>query len=282
MSGDSGNARPVGPPGPEATYGPGLSGRLTEPGLPVALLLAVALLVPACGGDSPGPLDPTHDLTVRHETGHGVYYHAPGDAIDLAAQEEYYAWLFERLGSEPAEPLVYFKYRNRAHMEEVTGHAGTNGWAEVGTYRFHTISEIDNHESVHALVSSEWNAAPALMNEGFAVAHQALPHLDILDPVWSGTSIDTIAARALRDGILPPVEDLLESSDFRRHETSFIYPIAGSFVKRVIERHGYRAVEAFFRSSDLDDSGERLRSTFRAAFGEEITDAWSEWTESLR
>lgn len=246
------------------------------------LLLAISLSAAGCGSDPAAPRDPTEDLTVRHETEHGIYYHAPGDAVDLEAQEEYYVWLFERMGLEPSQPLVYFKYRNRAHMGEVTGNSDTNGWAEIGTYRFHTIWDIDNHESVHALVSSEWNAAPALMNEGMAVAHQALPHLGITDPVWSGTPIDTLAARAIRKGSLPPVEELLKSTDFRRYETSFIYPVAGSFVKWVLDRHGYGAAESFFRMSTLDDSGERLRANFRSAFGGEIEDAWDAWRESLR
>lgn len=278
--GSSGNRAAGGTTGARTLPGPRPIAH--DPHVLVSLFFALSLLAAGCGSDPTAPLDPTEELTVRHETEHGIYYHAPGDGIDLEAQEEYYVWLFERMGLQPSQPLVYFKYRNRAHMEEVTGRAETNGWAEIGTYRFHTIWEIDNHESVHALVSSEWNAAPALMNEGIAVAHQALPHLGITDPGWSGTPIDTLAARAIRKGSLPPVEELLESADFRRYETSFIYPVAGSFVKWVVERHGYGAVESYFRSSTLDDSAARLRSTFRAAFGEEITEAWDGWQADIQ
>lgn len=240
----------------------------------------VALLAAACGDDATAPVDAADELSVRRETPHGVYFHSPGDSIDLEAQEAYYAWLLERTGIDPARELVYLKYRDRAHMRRATGQ-DTNGWAELGTYRFHTISELDNHESVHALVSSEWNAAPALMNEGIAVAHQVLPHLGILEPVWSGTPIDTLAARALRDGTLPRLEELVESSDFRGFDESLSYPIAGSFVRFVIERHGLARTESFFRSSRLDDSGTRLRAVFHEAYGEEIEAAWAAWRSSL-
>lgn len=244
-------------------------------------LLALAVLLGGCDKAPSGPSGPFDELSVRRETAHGVYFHAPGDTVYAEAQEAYYLWLFDRLGVEPVAPLVFMKYRSRAHMKRLTG-SSVNGWAEPGTRRFHTIWPFDNHESVHAVVASEWNVGPALMNEGFAVAHQMAPHAGILEPVWSGTPIDTIAARALRQGTLPPLGGLLESRDFRKYDDGLSYPVAGSFVRSVLQRHGYRAAEAFFRNSDYEDSGARLRAVFRDAFDEEIEDAWSAWLTSLR
>jgi hypothetical protein len=244
----------------------------------VALPLAVVLLG-ACGESPVAPPDPSDMLSVRQETALGVYLHAPDDWIDVETQDVYYAWLFERTGLTPARPLEFLKYRNRAHMERLTGKS-VNGWAERGTYRFHTIWSTDEHESVHALVSSEWNAAPALMNEGMAVAHQVPVGAAV--PLWNGTPVDTLAARALRDGTLPSLADVMESRDFRRHDEGLAYPVAGSFVKSLIERHGYGRLERFFRSSGLLETASQLRADFRAAFGEEIEDAWSVWKGSLR
>lgn len=243
--------------------------------------LTIAVLAGGCDAAPSGPSGPGDELSVRRETSRGVYFHAPGDTVYLEAQDTYYLWLFDRMGVEPAAPLVFLKYRSRAHMERLTGKS-VNGWAEIGNRRFHTIWPFDNHEAVHAVVSAEWRTAPALMNEGFAVAHQVAPHAGIAEPVWSGTLIDTIAARALRGGEIPPVEELLESRDFRKYDEAFSYPIAGSFVRSVLRRHGYHAAETFFRSSDHEHSAAQLRLAFRAAFGEEIKDAWTIWLNSLR
>lgn len=246
--------------------------------VPVAAPLAVVLLG-ACGESPVAPPDPSDMLSVRQETALGVYLHAPGDWIDVETQEAYYAWLFERTGLTPARPLEFHKYRNRAHMERLTGER-VNGWAEDGTYRFHTIWTMDDHESVHALVSAEWNAAPALMNEGMAVAHQVPVGTSV--PLWNGTPVDTLAARALRAGTLPPLAELVESRDFRRYDEGLTYPIAGSFVNSLIARHGYGRLEGFFRSSGRLETAAQLRADFRAAFGEGVEHAWAVWTASLR
>lgn len=240
-------------------------------GLPVLLL--------ACG-DEPLPPGPEGALTIRLESAHGVYYHAPGDHVDVAAQEAYYEWLLPRVGLEPDEPLVFFKYRDRAHMRALTGE-DANGWAEIGTYRFHSIWGWDNHECVHALVSATLGLAPALVNEGFAVAHQTLPVLGITEPDWGGTHIDTLAARFEREGSIPSLETLLRSRDFFQHDTEITYPMAGSFVKSLVERHGYEPLKALFRSSGFEDGPAELRADFREAFGEEIEEAWSLWKSGL-
>lgn len=245
--------------------------------------LALAVLVTACGCDDPAsPQQRSNDeLTVRLESGHGIYFHAPGDAVDTTFQEGYYRWLFGRLGVEPEEKLVFHKYRDIDHMERMTGDR-TNGWAEIGNYRFHTIWELDNHESVHALVNSEWGLAPALLNEGVAVAHQYLSDRGYDFPQWSGTHVDTLAVRWKRSGDIPALETLLTSRDFfMKHDAGMTYPLAGSFTTSVIERHGYGKLEAFFRSSTFEDGADACRVHFREAFGEEIEVAWERWLKGL-
>lgn len=243
------------------------------------VLVTLGLSV-ACGGEGPVRPRPEDVLSVRLTTERGVYYHSPGDTIDIQAQEAYYDWLLPRLGLELDEPLVLFKYRDRAHMLEVTGEE-TNGWAEVGTFRFHTIWEWDNHESVHAVLSGTVGLAPALLNEGFAVAHQTLPILDITEPVWGPTHIDTLAARFERDGQIPPLETLLRSRDFFQYDTEITYPVSGSFVRSLLERHGYGPVEEVFRISSFEASPSQFRVDFRDALGEDIETAWAAWLSTL-
>ncbi len=240
-----------------------------------ALVLATALT----GGcrDSTGPADA---LDVRRESSHGVYYMADGDQVDIEWQETYYAWLFDRFGVEPPGPLVYFKYRDREHMEEVTGRV-TNGFAEIGNLRFHSIWPTDNHECVHALLSATIGLAPALFNEGVAVAHQTNPPRGIMEPRWSGTAIDEIAAQRKQEGAIPPLTELLDNPDFRRYSDQLTYPLAGSFVKHLIERDGYGPLKAVFELSEFRDPPDRLRAVFQTVYDQSLEAAWEEWLASL-
>lgn len=249
-------------------------------GLPRSSIVVFASVLLSCGDGGPLVPRPEDVLSVRLESAHGVYHHAPGDHIDVEAQEAYYEWLFEQFDVQPAEPLVFFKYRDRAHMKEVTGE-DTNGWAEIGNFRFHSIWEWDNHESVHALVTALWGHPPALINEGLAMAHQTLPILGRLEPQWNGTHVDTLAARFLRQDRIPPLETLLKSVDFFQYDTETTYPMAGSFVRSVLARHGYDPMEAFVASSDFHGGAAEFRTDFLAAFGEEIDDAWAVWLSEL-
>jgi len=257
--------------------------RIRIAGSRLSVVLLVSWGLSGCGDAAAGPAAPdpgAEELTVRVEGARGVYRMAPGDSVDVPFQEAYYAWLQERLGVPATRPFEYFKYRSRAHMRAVTGRE-TNGWAERGGYRLHSIWPIDNHEAVHALISGELGLAPPLLNEGAAVAHQTFPHWGIFEARWSGTPLDELAARYRREGRIPALGDLLRGPDFFRHDTGLTYPMAGSFVKSVIERHGYADLRAFFRASAFEDAPDRFRANFRDAFGEELDEAWEVWLARL-
>lgn len=238
-------------------------------------VVAVAAFVLSCGG---GVTTPEAVLTVRVESERGIYYHTPGDRVEIEIQEAYYEWLIERTGLEPTQRFVFFKYRDRDQMVAVTGIPG-NAWAEGGNYRFHTIWPTDDHESVHALVTSRVGDAPPLLSEGFAVAHQTLPSLDV--PRWSGTPIDVLAARHQEQHAIPVLDSLLENRDFRRYDSQMTYPVAGSFVKSLLDRHGYDPVLQLFQAGDPRASASELRRVFREAFAEEIDAAWDTWLAGL-
>jgi hypothetical protein len=113
------------------------------------------------------------------------YLFSAGDGVDTATHEAHYRWLIGALGVDPGVKLQYHKYRDRAHLQRVTGRA-TNGFAEPGTPRFHTIWPWDNHEGVHALVILTLGHPPALFNEAAAVAHQTNPRAGDTLARWNG------------------------------------------------------------------------------------------------
>jgi hypothetical protein len=89
--------------------------------------LALAGMLAACR-DATGP---EAELTQRLESEHYVYRFSPGDAVDTLWQETYHGWLLPELGIESTPKVEFYKYRDRAQIERLTGE-DTNGFAEVG------------------------------------------------------------------------------------------------------------------------------------------------------
>lgn len=242
--------------------------------------LAVALGVLLAGGCGDGPIDPANRLSVREESAHYVYLHATNDAVDIVAQERYHEWLVGQLGIPGDEKLEYRKYRDRAHIRSLTGRT-TNGFAEPGTVRFHTIWPLDNHECVHTLVILHFGHPPALFNEGIAVAHQALFIGNAFVLRWNGQHPDAIAAERLAAGQIPSLDQLLESPRFFDFDENLMYPVSGSFVRYLIAHHGLTPLRAYFAAANFNHSAAQTRAAFRAAYGISVDEAWAAWRASL-
>jgi hypothetical protein len=243
------------------------------------LLGAPALL--ACGDNATGPSPSAPALSEITTTAHYVIHAAPGDTVDTAWQDAYYEWLLPVLQLQPSPRLDYHKYRDRAHLEALTGRS-TNGFAEPGTTRFHTIWPIDNHEGVHTLVVLQIGHPPALFNEGVAVAHQTDPRRGLLTPRWNGTDLDALARMYDASGRLPALSSLLTSTDFFRFDDNITYPCAGSFVRHLIDTHGLGAFKAYVGSATFADAAGTTEARFMAAYGRSLTSVWEEWRTKIR
>ena len=243
----------------------------------ISTILGAVLLITGCH-ESP-PLSPADVLSVRRESAHYIYLSSEGDAVDATWQETYHAWLLDQLDVNPGK-VEYRKYRDRAHLRTVTGR-NTNGFAEPGTARFHTIWPRDNHEVVHTVVMLTLGHPPALFNEGIAVALSTDPAAGVLEPRWNGRDLDDIAAERLRAGEIPALDRVLESRRFFDVGEETMYPLAGSFVHYLIQNHGWPGIKAYMGASDFDDSAARTRAAFLAVYGFSVDEAWSAWRASI-
>jgi hypothetical protein len=243
------------------------------------LLAAPALL--ACGDSATRPSSSAPALTEITTSAHYVIHAAPGDSVDTAWQDAYYEWLLPALELQPSPRLEYYKYRDRAHLAALTGR-NTNGFAEPGTTRFHTIWNIDNHEGVHTLVVLQIGHPPALFNEGVAVAHHMDPARGQLRPRWSGTDLDALARMYDASGRLPALSSLLTSTDFFRFDDTITYPCAGSFVRYLIDTHGLRPFKAYVASATFADAAGTTEARFMAAYGRSLASVWEEWRTTIR
>jgi hypothetical protein len=240
------------------------------------------ILFSSCGKGGPTGPSATHPaLTQVASSAHFVVRAAPGDSVDTAWQEQYFEWLATALELGPAPPLEYHKYRDRAHLKALTGKE-TNGFAEPGTPRFHTIWPIDNHECVHTVVILQIGHPPPLFNEGVAVAHQTDPSRGIHYPRWNGTDVHVLAGNFDAAGRLPPLSSLLSSTGFFDFDTEVTYPSAGSFVRYLIDTHGLATFKTYARSATFNDSAATTQSRFQTAYGRSLASVWEEWRAALR
>ena len=237
------------------------------------------ILVVSCRND---PASSPEELQTTMESQHFKYFLSEFDQIDTTWQETYYTWLIDTLNVSLNQKLVYHKYENRQHLKEITGR-NTNGFAEVGTYDFHTIWPVDNHESVHNIVTLIIGHPPALFNEGIAVAHQAIysayPDKPFI-PGWNGQDFDQLSKEYLADSF-PTLDELIESKSFFKFDTNKTYPVAGSFVRYLIDKHGLEKMKAFISKSEFNAKKASTKAHFSDTYDMSINDAWDEWKTHL-
>lgn len=248
--------------------------------------LGLALLLGAAGStachDSPtAPSETGSELTQITTSAHYVVHSAPSDTVDTVWQDTFHEWLVPALQLEPSGRLDYHKYRGRAHLAALTGRT-TNGFAEPGTTRFHTIWPTDNHESVHTLVILQVGFPPALFTEGVAVAHSTDPMRGILTPQWNGADLHVLARGYDATGRLPALSSLLRSADFFNFDTNMMYPCAGSFVRYLIDTRGLAPLKAYFAAATFEDAASVTESHFLAAYGRPVDALWEEWRARIR
>jgi len=205
------------------------------------------------------------------------YSKSDKDKIDTVWQEKYYVWLIEQLDVSVSEKLQYYKYRDNEHIKRVTGRSG-NGFAEVGTYKFHTIWKADNHECVHSIVIQLIGHPAALFNEGIAVAHSAnyLNSPDFI-PGWNNQDFNTLSKDFKQNGKTPSLDKLLGIYSYWDYSSNITYPISGSFVRYLIDHYSIEKMKAFITICDFNDSKEKIHSDFYNTYGFTIENAWSEW-----
>lgn len=249
-----------------------------------ALIGAVLVALSGLGCDknpaAPSPAS-SQALTEVTRSAHYTVRTSPGDTVDLAWQEQYFEWVTSALQLGPSPPLEYNKYRDRAHLKAVTGRE-TNGFAEPGTARFHSIWPVDNHEGVHVLVVLQIGHPPALFNEGVAVAHSTDPARGILTPRWNGSDLHQLAKNYDATGRLPTLPSLLRSTGFFDFDTNITYPCAGSFVRYLIDTYGLASFKALLRGATFDDAPSTSESRFQTAYGRSLASVWEEWRAWLR
>ncbi len=247
----------------------------------LAFVVTAWALATACGHSPTAP--GAGSLPLVSETSTTRYYYEPGDTVDVPRQEAFNAWAIERLGIVPAQKVEYRKYLSREAMGRYTGNGNTNGFAEPGSWRIHTIWPWDNHEVVHVYTAAIGRPSD-FFNEGIAVSFQTDPAGADFTVRFNGQQVHDACRSYLRTGTLPlPLSGSVTTSGFRAIQDSILsYRMAGSFVLYLTERYGLPSVLRFLQGNGRDESLNDIRSRTQAVFGATLEAIESAWLAMLR
>jgi hypothetical protein len=244
-----------------------------------AAIAAVVLFAAACGAQHPTAPSSADALSRRIVTAHFVFRLAENDNVDVAWQETYHAWAAAQLGVDPPS-IEYNKYRNRAHMGAITGNGNTNGYAEPSSLKLHTIWPTDNHEVVH-VYAGPWGFPVALFVEGLAVAYSTNPAASDFVARWNSTPVHELARRFRASGQLPAIADLAETNAFRGRDAGITYPVAGSFVRFLVDTEGIGQMRRLYGAMTNQASLSTVRTAFQQIYGFSLEEAERRWIAAV-
>ena len=146
--------------------------------------------------------------------------------------------------------------------------------------RLHTIWPTDNHEVVHVYAGA-WGSPVALFGEGFAVAHQMNPATGDFVARWSGTPVHELARRFRAAGQLPSIAVLADTNAFRAQDPNITYPVAGSFVRFLIDMEGIGQMRRLYGAMTSQASLSAVRTAFQQIYGFTLDEAERRWLSTL-
>ena len=240
------------------------------------VIAASLLAVVACGGSSPTAPRGAAALSQVVETEAFLFRSLPGDDIQIDRQLAYHAWAQQELGLTAARRITYNKYVSREHMGDVIGVSNTNAWAEAPAYAIHTIWVYDNHECVH-LYASALGMPVSLLTEGLAVAFQTNPMANDFVPRWSGTFVHDLARTFRTDGRLVPIDQMLQTSQFRSQDPNVAYPEAGSFARFLIDAYSLATFKDLYGRVTSNDAAATVAAKFASIYGKPVGALEAEW-----
>jgi len=218
-------------------------------------------------GSVPAEAKGSREFRLVARTAHASYFAQGRGRVDVERSEAFLARLFELFG--PAPEGWRFEYYAHRASDGVRAESGAHavGLTDLDRNRIDSLRAFHPHELVHA-VAGRLGRCPVFFAEGLAVALTS-------EGRWGDHDVDAIAASALRSG--RSLEPYLTS--FGEQDPDLSYPLAGSFVAFLLDRHGIEPFLAFLRACEA--SSRRYETAFRRAFGRSVARATIEWRAAL-
>jgi len=206
---------------------------------------------------------PMPGFTLAAQTARFSFY-TKGAKVEAEKSEQYLAKVEAMLGAKFDGHADYYRYASTTELAVATG-AYAEGVTYTGQKQIHSSHGFHAHEIVH-LVAGQMGDPGVMFHEGLAVVLGN-------EARWNGADVDKIAKRAVK-----AVAAMTLLGSFEGLDAQTAYPVAGSFVKGLIAKHGLNKVADFFRScgrpSDRDFA-------FQQTFGVTYAQAVNDWAQAL-
>ncbi len=225
--------------------------------------LAIALLAAAMPAS---PAAVPEGFRLAAETRNFSFYARGGEQVLAAKSQGFLDETSRKLGAQVVGKTSYFRYSWPEELAFVVGGAaaGATG-AYMASGDVHSTKPFDAHEIVHRVAFQLGNPG-ALFQEGLAV--------ELGDGGRFGDAKVDHIARGLAGRF--ELETLLERFTSLGPEAR--YPLAGSFVRFLVRRHGLGKVAEFFKACP----DERARDVqFARVMGTSLQDEGREWIAAL-
>jgi hypothetical protein len=224
--------------------------------------LLVAILAAAMPAQTAAP----KGFDVASETRNFVFYTRDGGKVDAAKNQRFLDEVSGKLGAKVEDKKAYYRYQWSEELAFVVGPAAASAsGAYMATGDIHSTKELDQHEIVHRAAFAMGDPG-ALFQEGLAV--------ELGDQGRYGKAkVDELAKKAVGRVAFRTLAD-----EFTTLAPEVRYPLAGSFVKFLIARHGLAKLSELFGAC----KNERARDAqFAQVFGVTLDAAGADWLASL-
>ena len=227
---------------------------------------------------------------LKYETEHYVFYYFPHTVAEKEisqiskTQEIGFKKIVDFLGTPvPKRKIIYYLYPDAKIKKELMG----DDWyaqSILKDFIVHVlytkdIKPVSEHEDTH-LLSLPWGLSIALFQEGLAeymVGHG-----------WHGENHDKLAKKALKKGILPTIESMMEHKKWQEFDDDnalYYYCFVGSFTKFLIEKYGVEKFKALYKNTRESYTKEQNTDVFKNVYGsgpEEVGNDWKKYLDDTK
>ena len=194
----------------------------------------------------------------------------------ISFQESAYVRIRDLIGWVD-QPINIYLYDSLEDKEGQLG-IGGNGYAVPPSFSTHSIysedgKAIGGHETTHVIASHTLrHSFVPLLSEGLAVY--------LSNPEGSFKPEHSSTKFFLENGGFIPLAQLIDNMSFWQLDATISYPLAGSFVKFLIEEYGMTKFTQLYREMESDNGYEKLEEIYELPLPK-LEEAWIETVEEF-
>ncbi len=180
--------------------------------------------------------------------------------------------ILKKIGMSPPEKkFKIFLYKDQDQKKEYTGVPGKIHFLD-GRKEVHMVEEgffaDHHHDDAHIVAGFILSENASIhMTEGFAI---------FIDAQWKGKPLPYWSGFFLKLGKLPPLEELLDEGKFIKYMSDYSYPLIGSVVTMLIEKHGIAKFKEILGMQEVTDEA------LKKVTGSDLSQLGAEWIANIK